>query len=263
MGVKGLSVAIDLRPNPGTWVARLAALRPHPDGYPALPVGPEDLITLRAAIDPEGGSEIVAPIHALMNSLSGADQKSQERNRRVMASYLENLDGTMISTGDPFSGAQLGLTGVTEADALASLLVSEDYAGYVEFLSGISQSQRSTFDPRALQVGDIDVSRKTISDEGRQYTTYSAVAGGYLVTASTPDVEVAKKLIRSAQVGDFNRGKLPEGVLSRLDLRLMDLMDAVSPLGNPLAELGPAAPDAIRFDIGSKNGIFTIRIELN
>ena len=240
----------------------LSRVRPHPDGYPALPNSEDNLLSMSVAVDPQAMVATAEPLIDFFAKMGAGSDEERVRNRNVFGKLLESMDGTVHSAGDPFSGSVLGITGLRSGESMAAVLDSSDYAKYIESYASLNPLGTTEYVVKGLEHRDITLAKQMVTMPGVEQTTYTGVAGGYYITATTMDEDVARGLIDAALDQKITRQKLPDNTLMSMDLRLMDLLDIASPAGNPLAGLGEMAPEDMHLSVESKDSTLTLRIRL-
>ena len=259
--LKNLEADIVIHPTGDSWLANvLATMRQHPDGHPVLPSSVDSLLSMSVAMDSRAMVATSEPFMDFLAKIGSGSEEEGARNRSILAKMLDSMDGTAHSAIDPFSGSVVGITGLHGGESMAAVLQSSDYANYIQSYASLNLSADTKFIARGAEHRDVILTKQTVTMQGIEQTSYIGVAGDYYISASTLDE--AKELIDAVLDQRITRRKLPDDSLMTLDLKLMELLDYASPVGNPLAGLGDMAPEDVHLSVESKNSTMTIRIRL-
>ena len=271
-GPKGVSFDLAADAAQGSFMERVVkAMRPHPQGAPALPFGADGMLKMSAAMDPAAVNELLKPLLELAAGIGAKNKKEREANLALYTKFLEHQDGAFSASGDPFGGGLLAISSVRDGKGCAALLGSPDYTRVMEGLSSMSPMVESEFKPKAGSHRDVNIAKTTITTDmdtptmpdGEQIT-YFAVAADYMVQTQGTKIDETKKLIDAALDQKIKRAPMPAGKLFTMEIKFMDMMDKVSPIGNPFAGQEEIAPKLMKMDMsvsGSKTLGLSIRFD--
>jgi hypothetical protein len=149
------------------------------------------------------------------------------------------------------------------------MIASGDYARMSEGARKMSPMVEAEVEANAFTHRDVPVMKTTVTAEidlptmpSGEQISYSAVAGSYMVTVTAENPEVTKQLIDAALDQKLKRAPLPGGVLMVMEFKLMDLLDKLTPGGNPFAGREQQAPQLVRLTMDTKRGTLNFDVTL-
>jgi hypothetical protein len=247
---------LDLTPAAGGWLAEFVAkATPNPKGAPIL----EDGGALTAAVSMDG--ESVAKITGTFGRLTASAAADGEAERKQLAAVMSKtaaaLDGAMSVVFNPAAGGLRIISGLRDAAAAVALFTSQEVHDMQKAMAEANPQAEIDYEAKGLSHRDVVLAKtkasmsmpSPIAPEG-DMTTFSGVAGEYHVTVMTSkDDAEAKKTVDDILDKRVKRKSLGEGVLATVDVKVADVIAAMSQ-GQADAEEAPRAVSAQ----ASKNG---------
>jgi len=268
--LKGMRVHLKVRPTPGSWIGKVfAMMRPHPQGAPHLS-NQAGMVRISAAIDTNGLSEMLSPVINILSGVGARNKAQRTSNASMFQGMLQAFDGGLFSSGDPFGGRATNIFGLRDAKAMSSILESEGFTRYSELtgqLNGIIETEveQAVFTHRGIPVmqttliSDYDsAATVTLGDQ----ISYAAVAGSLLLSAGNSKADDIKPLIDGALDQKISRKPLADNALVLVDVKFMEFLDKISPVGNPLEGTGDN-PQSLHISLGSAGGDLNLRISID
>lgn len=267
--ISGMRVHVQVVPTKGMWLGKFVAkLRPSSQGAPVVP-SKGAMVAIAASVDTSEIGEFVAPLFEIISGLGARNKKERTANLGMINKLFEAFDGTFSSAGDPFGGVTRGVGGLRDPAAVTSVMASEEYAKYTEATSRLGAMVDAEVEQNAFKHRDIPVMKTIITSDTEtpvmptgEQTTYTAVAGSYLISATTVKIENVKSLMDQALDQKVKRKPLAGNALAIVNVQFMDLIDRISPIGNPF-EGQEKLPETLRISVDAKGGSLNLRISID
>ena len=270
--LKGMRVHLKIEPTQGSWIGKLfAMMRPHAEGAPHLD-NQSGLVRISAAMDPNGIPEALSPFIEILANIGARNKAQRLSHASMFQKMLQSFDGGFSSAGDPFGGQATTIFSLRDPGLISSVLKSEAFARYSDISNRVGGGVIETeMEHDVIKHRDVSVMRTTVllelvdstaSTNLGDQVTYSAVAGSHLLSTGNREADDIKRLIDGALDQKIGRKPLANNALVIVNVKLMEFLDKISPVGNPL-EGTEDNPQSLRLSIDSTGGNLNLRIALN